>query len=731
MLQFKWITTVLRSEYDVELMIDNFNKHTPENAAAFDTETTGLHIVLDVPFLLQFGWVYEKNKTGYVYILELNSSFSEYTISQWYTLVSKVPHYLGHNVKFDLHMMNNINFPYTYPNIDDTQFYIRLGTDAIQEKEGGAPLRLKDFTAQYIDPTAKYHEKLLRNERADKAKAFNQLLINRLNNIGVHKWNHQNLKRVFIKNIVSRDNYLTEAELNAWEEWKENDLPLYLQDTYKVIEADDIRYDTLNRENVLKYAGLDIVYTLETYYYMRDIVDIRGNMKAIMYERRIIYPLYEMERVGFKIDVEYMRNAEKEMREYILATRELFKNKCGEDISVGQHARIKAMLESKLGYPIAGARQDVLLRIRTDLIKNNEHPDVVEIINLIEELRTLEKWYSTYVLRFLKNLNKTDRLYTQIQQVGTVSGRVTSDFQQFPKKGIETRDGKHLFSPRRAVTIEGVEGYDGIVYLDYSQIELRFQALYTILVGHPDLNLCRAYMPYQCYTKSGDGKIDFDYNNPWCIRNAYTFKWYRLEDNIPWVPTDVHGATTKAAFDIDETHPDFHSLRYIGKRVNFAKNYGAQYGKISDMFPEYDAETVKRIDEAYYKAFPGVKEYHSYCYELARAQPYATNLFGVKYWGVSGHKLINMLVQGSAAYFLKWKIYEIWRYTKAHDIKSRFQMNIHDELSWEKAIGEAEVFTEFQNIMQDWEEGLVPIIADMEITRSTWSEKVEVTEISD
>ena len=147
------------------------------------------------------------------------------------------------------------------------------------------------------------------------------------------------------------------------------------------------------------------------------------------------------------------------------------------------------------------------------------------------------------------------------------------------------------------------------------------------------------------------------------------------------------------------------------------------------MFPEYDDETINKIDGAYYKAFPGVKEYHNYCYELAKSQAYATNLFGVKYWGVSGHKLINMLVQGSAAYFLKWKIYQIYQYTKEHNIKSRFQMNIHDELSWEKAIDEDSVFTDFQNIMQSWDDGLVPIVADMELTKSTWDAKVEVKEV--
>ena len=723
---------MINNQDDLDEMVRLFNTRPPEDAAAFDTETTGLHIVLDKPFLMQFGWVNEENKTGYVFIIDFSNRIFKTTINKWHSLINTLPHYIGHNVKFDMHMLTNAGIDISsLHNFDDTQFYIRLGTDAVQEKNGGAPIALKNFAAQYLDPNAKYHEKLLRNERTDKAKGYNLLLINRLNSIGDHKWNSPELHRRFIKDIVSRDVYLTDKEKEQYNEWKQNDLPLYLQDTYKVIESDDIRYDTLDREKVIKYAYYDIVYTLEIYYLLRDIVEARGNTIGIEYERRIIWPLFEMERVGFKIDVPYMYEAEKNVREYILETHALLAEELGQDVAVGQHAVIKKLLSERLGKPLTSSRREELLSVRTELIRNKEHPDVVQIIDYIDELRSLEKWYATYILRFIKNLKKTDRLYTQIQQVGAVSGRVTSDFQQFPKKGLETRDGKHLFSPRRAVTIEGVEGYDGIVYLDYSQIELRFQALYTILVGHPDLNLCRAYMPYECYTLTGEGRIDFNCRDSWCVRNSYTLKWYQKEDDEPWTPTDVHGATTTAAFGIDKSHPDFHDLRYVGKRVNFAKNYGAQYKKISEMFPEYDEETVHKIDDAYYKAFPGVKEYHNYCYELAKSQPYATNLFGVKYWGVSGHKLINILVQGSAAYFLKWKIYEIYKYTKENNIKSRFQMNIHDELSWEKAIGEDKVFSEFQHIMQDWDDGLVPLVADMEITRSTWDSKVEVTEVVD
>ena len=147
-------------------------------------------------------------------------------------------------------------------------------------------------------------------------------------------------------------------------------------------------------------------------------------------------------------------------------------------------------------------------------------------------------------------------------------------------------------------------GYKGIAYLDYSQIELRLQALYTILVGSADLNLCRAYMPYKCKTIINDGSFeDFDYKNPEHIKHAYDWKWYYDEDTTKeWVPTDVHAATTSVAFpDIDVHSDEFKKLRgKVGKRVNFAKNYGAQFNRIKVMFPDYDDETIHRIDDAYY-----------------------------------------------------------------------------------------------------------------------------------
>ena len=142
------------------------------------------------------------------------------------------------------------------------------------------------------------------------------------------------------------------------------------------------------------------------------------------------------------------------------------------------------------------------------------------------------------------------------------------------------------------------------------------------------------------------------------------------------------------------------------------------------MFPERSLEECKRIDDAYYTAFPGVKAYHQYCYDRAQRYPYTSNLFGIKYYNISGHKLRNTLVQGSAAHFLKYRIRALWEFLQNNHMSSRMQMQIHDELVFEIRKEDPDtIFKDLKKIMEDWPDALVPIVAEAEVTRTNWAEK--------
>lgn len=110
---------------------------------------------------------------------------------------------------------------------------------------------------------------------------------------------------------------------------------------------------------------------------------------------------------------------------------------------------------------------------------------------------------------------------------------------------------------------------------------------------------------------------------------------------------------------------------------NFASQYGGGIAVFRRMFPKYSEEQIQKIAQAYGKTFPDVKKYQEWVIHEARSSAYVENLFGVRYYGADGHHLINMLVQGSGAYFMKLKLLEQWNFIKEHNLKSKIVLQIH------------------------------------------------------
>ena len=121
----------------------------------------------------------------------------------------------------------------------------------------------------------------------------------------------------------------------------------------------------------------------------------------------------------------------------------------GLDFTVGQHEYIKKFLKIKYGVTTDKADEKALKYIRD----NCPNDEVKDICNNILELRTLDKWISTYVDGKLNSIIN-GRIYTDINNNGAVSGRVSCDMQQQPKEGLYDRDGNELFHPRRMFVVD-------------------------------------------------------------------------------------------------------------------------------------------------------------------------------------------------------------------------------------------------------------------------------------
>ena len=686
--------------------------HKEVLASAYDTETTGLHIIKDNPFLFQCGYM-DKDENIYTAVIELtHSKLDEWFIDTWNRLTEDSPHYVGHHVSYDQHMMYNYGHMYSkWDNVTDTQFHIRAAHDAVQTDRGGAPLQLKPYAARYIDKNARDFEKELDREKTEQSKRYNKELKNALG------WNMKEID-TFFKDKTHDEYDLPADKREAYLKWKAT-LPEYLQ--LKVrgkVESDMIRYDYLNRQNVITYGHYDVIYTLEIWNRTRKVIDVRDNWTQVEREEEVLRYFWAMERVGFLVDKQYLDDSRIRLKEYIYKRREDLHSLAGEELATSQSQRFKAILAERYNLQVETTGSEYM----EQQVKGMPDGDCKEFIETMLELRTLEKWYSTYICKFDYDL-KLDptHIYTSVHQCQAVTGRISCDFQQFPKAGIQDNEGNTLFDPRQMVITN--EEFPYIVYLDYSAQELRLQALWTYLIGHPDKNMMRAYSPYLCHTQEG---VRFDPENEDIVKHAYDWEWFQDEDNQPWKATDLHGAMTKTIFPgLTEADPKFHDLRYVGKRTNFAKNYGASYAVIRRMFPEFDDETCHRIDKAYYETFPGVKAYHNWCFER-EAYPFTTNLYGVKYYGQGGHNLRNTLVQGSAAYMTKDRICRVAEYMRDNHMKSKICMQIHDELQfYGHKDDDIHHWFEIQKIMSD-NHSQVPVIADMEVTTTDWKHKYEV-----
>ena len=577
---FNWTKWHISSAEEANEAFDKIAQIHPKYHA-FDTETTGLHIIKDKPFLYQFGFIDEESKRGWAYSVDIERQpeLAKAVIKNWHEYLAKGKHILiGQNIKYDLNICINLGLPISEDvRVTDLQFWIRYGNDALHTSEGGPPIALKDFATKYVDRNAKLHEHALKNEQSTIAKTYNNRLKAKVQACQVPAALRSTYKSVTLsclnelfKDPIFEITELPKDILDAYIEWKDS-LPLWLQKkVITLVEPEHIPYNKLNREILIKYALDDIVWTLESFWKCRTSCIARKNVHAVKIENALIFPLLRMERVGFKIDREYLESSRIKLRSYILERRKLLRELTGAEFKIGQHAFIKEMLANDFDWSLPSTGAGVVDMELSKLIRENPSNPAIKVMQLIQELRTLEKWYSAYIIRFQKVIEyyNTDRLYTQMNQVGAVSGRFTSDFQQFPKEAITKEDGTELFHPRKMVIVPKDEGFIGLGYCDFSQIELRFQAFYTILVGAPDLNLCRAYMPYKCHKKDG---TKFDYTNPEHIKH-WSDDWY-LDENPEekWTATDVHAATTIAA-GYSKDDPNFKKYRTtIGKRTNFAK----------------------------------------------------------------------------------------------------------------------------------------------------------------
>lgn len=727
------IVTIAKQDHQVEwvshpMTIELALHEDKPDFITYDTETSGLHIKKDRPFWGAVCW--DKR----VFIFDTNELFLK-ALVRWSKLIRKL---YGHNMKFDMHMTANVigdEAVLSVTNWADTMGLCRLSFEAISARDGGDSLQLKRIGKKYVDPESDRYEKQVKEWLKNRQGELNRILTALLKPVG---WSYTKYNKA-IKDGEEVPPEVQEIATN----WK--------------LQFPAPTYKDVPQEIMIPYLATDVILTKEMVLKGERTVKKRELWKIAEKEFALLSVVFKMERVGFKVDRDYLNECLVKIDKELEIIRERAYEIAGQKFKSGQHQFIKKLYESITDAQIESTDKKFL---------KGMSKDGDELAPLIIKWRSLEKWRETYIIRILEASEYDGRLYTTLGQFNPVSGRFSGDAQQFPKKALYTEEGDRIiktgakpgieheiFHPRRAFTVSG-GGYSSIYYLDFSQVELRVQAHYTLPFGG-DTNLCRAYMPFECVHHETGELYDYktlEGRKRWGeLRAGYPTDvhwedqlkqgwsvWVVPETGNPWKPTDVHAQTTTKAlgilgYDVEAMSPDdFAQWRGIGKGFNFMRNYGGGAQKASDTLGITLEEATAMVN-GYTEAFPKVIDYQNYVVRAMEAKGFVYNLYGRRYYIKNSrrfYKCGNYLIQGTCADDLKNKMLQIDQFLTENNCKSRIVMCIHDEIQYEVWDGEEWIIPKIKAIMEYTPLVQVPIVSDVEKTTGTWADKKKVLNIA-
>lgn len=281
------------------------------------------------------------------------------------------------------------------------------------------------------------------------------------------------------------------------------------------------------------------------------------------------------------------------------------------------------------------------------------HDQWPEFIGPLLRHRELEKLRGTYGEGLIHEIAADGRIHATFNQTVARTGRLSSDqpnLHNIPVRSDEGRVFRTAFVPA-----EGAE----LLVADYNQIELR----------------CIAHLA----------------QDPGLI-GAFTSN------------TDIHNATAARVFGVapDEVTLD---QRSKAKMVSYGLAYGMEaYGLGQRLNIPTDEAAV--ILDAYFEAFPNVKEYMDRTVAEARSRGYTETLFGrrrpipeladpnFRIRQAGERQAMNAGIQGLAADIFKVALVRIDAALEQRGTASRLILQVHDEVLVEAAIDEAEEIAE-------------------------------------
>jgi DNA polymerase-1 len=377
-------------------------------------------------------------------------------------------------------------------------------------------------------------------------------------------------------------------------------------------------------------------------------LDERGGAPLLAdVELPLVHLLARMEQTGIAVDSPYLESLQGEFDAEVRKAAEAAYDTIGREINLGSPKQLQAVLfdelempktkRTKTGYTTdADALQSLFVKTEHPFLEHLlRHRDVIRLRQTIDGL--------------LKTVAPDGRIHTTFNQTIAATGRLSSTEPNLQNIPIRTEEGRRI----RQGFVVG-EGAESLMTADYSQIEMRIMAHLS-----EDALLIEAF-------KSGQ---------------------------------DFHSITAARVFDVPADEVSVEQRAKI-KAMNYGLAYGLSAFGLGQQLGIEPSEARGLMDE-YFETFGGIRDYLQGVVVQARKDDYTSTIMGRRRYlpdlnsdnrqrrEMAERMALNAPIQGSAADLIKVAMLRTQAALDASGLRSAMLLQVHDELVFEVAPGEA------------------------------------------
>ena len=391
----------------------------------------------------------------------------------------------------------------------------------------------------------------------------------------------------------------------------------------------------------------------------------------------LVRVLARMEHIGIGVDRSVLEKIRDELDTEAEELREQVLADAGRPINVNSPKQLAEVLFEDLGLtPIKRTKTGYSTDAQSLEKLRGEHPIVDHLLGY----REVEKLRSTYGVGLLAETDPDERIRATFNQTVARTGRLSSDAPNLHNIPVRSERGRVF----RTAFVAPADCK--LLVADYDQIELR-------CIAHlaEDPGLIAAF-------EAGD---------------------------------DIHTATAARIFDVDPTEVGVEK-RSTAKMVSYGLAYGMEAYGLAQRLNIATGEAAEILD-AYFEAFPSVRDYMDRTVAEARSKGYTETLFGrrrqipelassnVRLRQAGERQAMNAGIQGLAADIFKVALVRLHRALEQVELDSRIVLQVHDEIILEAPDAEIEPASELtREVMRGAFELRVPLEVDLQVA-GTWA----------